>query len=74
MRGGGRLLSMLLGGGSGTAGEMTIRRHSKSYRCIRCCCNSSDSESSGGGPAADNLKGYLSVWRRVDPGTYAVVM
>ena len=64
--GGGGLLGMILGGGSGTAGEMTkapqqILSVDSALLITRAVVKS---------PAADNVKDYFSVWRRVESGTY----
>jgi len=64
--GGGGFLSMLLGGGGGTAGEMVkapqqIISVDSALLVTRAIVKAS---------AADNVKDYFSVWRRVEPGTY----
>ena len=64
--GGGGLLSMLMGGGGGAAGEMTkkpqqVMTVDSALLVTRAIVQAQ---------AADNVKDYYSVWRRVEPGTY----
>ena len=66
--GGGGLFSMLLGGGGGTTGEMTkapqqVLSVDSALLVTRAIVKAQ---------AADNVKGFFSVWRRVEPGTYSV--
>mmetsp|Transcript_22877 Transcript_22877/g.49494 ORF Transcript_22877/g.49494 Transcript_22877/m.49494 type:complete len:748 (-) Transcript_22877:145-2388(-) len=64
--GGGGFFSMLLGGGSGTAGEMAkIPQQVLSVDSVLLITRAIVKAQ-----AADNVKGYFSVWRRVDTGTY----
>ncbi|KAL7550075.1 hypothetical protein ACHAWF_013310 [Thalassiosira exigua] len=65
--GGGGLLSAFFGGAGGTAGQMSkvpqqILSVDSALLVTRAIVKA---------PAADNVKDYYSVWRRVDPGTYA---
>lgn len=65
--GGGGLFSMLMGGGSGNAREMTkapqqVLSVDSALLVTRAVVKAQ---------AADNVKDYFSVWRRVEPGTYA---
>jgi len=65
--GGGGFFSMLLGGGSGTAGEMTkVPQQILSVDSVLLVTRAIVKAQ-----AADNVKDYFSVWRRVEPGTYA---
>jgi len=58
---------MLLGGGSGTAGEMTkVPQQILSVDSVLLVTRAIVKAQ-----AADNVKDYFSVWRRVEPGTYA---
>lgn len=64
---GGGFLSMLLGGGGGTAGEMTkvpqqVLSVDSALLVSRAIVKAQ---------AADNVKDYFAVWRRVEPGTFA---
>mmetsp|Transcript_36218 Transcript_36218/g.76344 ORF Transcript_36218/g.76344 Transcript_36218/m.76344 type:complete len:527 (+) Transcript_36218:2301-3881(+) len=64
--GGGGFLSMFLGGGGGTAGQMTnvpqqILSVDSAMLVTRAIVKAQ---------AADNVKDYFSVWRRVDSGTF----
>ncbi|KAL7536330.1 hypothetical protein ACHAXR_007083 [Thalassiosira sp. AJA248-18] len=63
----GGLFSMLMGGGSGNAREMTkapqqVLSVDSALLVTRAVVKAQ---------AADNVKDYFSVWRRVEPGTYA---
>lgn len=65
--GGAGLFSVLLGGGGGTAEEMTkvpqqVLTVDSALLVTRAIVKAQ---------AADNVKDYFSVWRRVEPGTYA---
>lgn len=65
--GGGGLLSMILGGGTGTAGEMVkapqqVMLVDSALLVTRAIVKA---------PAADNVKDYFSVWRRTESGTYS---